>query len=274
MKPFIGHSPSTPVGHERRRIGRGISGQRIRIHTLGRFGIQIDGRALPARALRQQKPMELLQCVIALGGRSVHKDSLSASLWPDADGDDAANSYSVTLHRLRRLLEYDNALIAHGGGLTINNEVVWVDAWTFERILNQIDRSMRAPGGRDAETPLDRLLHEAMPLYQGGFLPHGAHKPWGLSFHERLRSRLMHCIVHVGGQAEGDGQWLAAADCYQRGIELDPLYELFYQRLMICYRDADRTSEARSVYLRCRANLLAGLAAAPSPETERILGTL
>lgn len=274
MDAFIDPVGGAFIGRERRRFDRGISGQPVRIHTLGRFGIQIDGRALPSRALRQQKPIELLQCVIALGGRSVHKDSLSATLWPDAEGDDAANSYDVTLHRLRRLLKHEDALISNAGRLTINNEVVWVDAWTFEKILNRIDRSIRTASDRDAETQVDRLLREAIPLYQGGFLACEGHKPWGLSFHERLRSRLMRCIVQIGRQAEHDGQWLAAADCYQTGIELDPVYELFYQRLMICYRDAGRKAEARSVYLRCRANLLAGLQVAPSPETEKILATL
>lgn len=274
MDTFIGPAGGGFVGHERRRLERGISGQPIRIHTLGRFGIQIDGCALAPRALRQQKPMELLQCAIALGGRSIHRDSLSATLWPDAAGDDAANSYDVTLHRLRRLLKHDGALISNAGRLTLNNEVVWVDAWTFEKILNRIDRSIRTSAADDVEIQVGRLLHDAMPLYQGGFLAHESHKPWGLSFHERLRSRLMRCIVQVGRQVESDGHWLAAADCYQTGIGLDPLYELFYQRLMICYRDADRTSEARAVYRRCRVNLLSGLHVAPSPETERILGTL
>lgn len=274
MDTFTGPAGGTFIGRERRCLERGISGQTVRIHTLGRFGIQIDGHALPSRALRQQKPMELLQCVIALGGRSVHKDSLCATLWPDAEGDDAANSYDVTLHRLRRLLKHDQALIANAGRLTINHEVVWVDAWTFEKILNRIDRSLRTARDHDAETQVDRLLHEAIPLYQGGFLACEGHKPWGLSFRERLRSRLLRCILQIGRRVENDGQWLAAAACYQTGIELDPLYELFYQRLMICYRDADRTAEAHSVYRRCRANLYAGLHVMPSPETERILATL
>lgn len=274
MDAFTNPPPAAAAGNERRRIARVVSGQIIRIHTLGRFGIQVDGKTLSTRELRQQKPIALLQCVIALGGRGVSRDHLSATLWPEAEGDDAANIYDVTLHRLRKLLRHEAALIASDGRLTINNEIVWVDAWSFERMLNEIDAAMRSPGSDAAETRLLWLLHQAISHYQGGFLAREAHKPWGLSMHERLRSKLMRCIVQVGGWAEGDGQWSAAAECYQAGIELDPLYELLYQRLMICYREANRRTEARSVYLRCHANLSAGLRVAPSLETERILGTL
>ena len=274
MDTFTGHTSIPAHGQERRRVERRVSGQPIRIHTLGRFGIQIDGRPLTARELRQQKPIELLQCAIAMGGRGINKDCLSAALWPEADGDDAANSYDVTLHRLRKLLIHETALIASDSRLTINNETVWVDAWTLEKVLNQIDTTLRFASGNSVGAQIAQLLHQATGLYQGGFLAREAQKPWSLSLHERLRSKLLRCIVQVGRHAECTEQWPIAADCYQTGIELDPLYESFYQRLMICYRELNRMTEARTVYLRCRSNLAAGLHVPPSPETERILGTL
>lgn len=274
MDAFTNPPPAAAAENERRRIARSVSGQSIRVHTLGRFGIQVDGKPLSARELRQQKPIALLQCVIALGGRGVHRDHLSATLWPEAVGDDAANTYDVTLHRLRKLLRHEAALIASDGRLTINNEIVWVDAWSFEKMLNEIDGALRIPGSDAVDMQISWLLHQAISHYQGGFLGREANKPWGLSMHERLRSKLMRCIVQVGRWAEGDGQWSAAAECYQAGIELDPLYELLYQRLMICYREADRKTEARAVYQRCHANLSSGLCVVPSMETERILGTL
>lgn len=274
MDSSFNHTQVTSDRSERRRIAGRISGQVIRIHTLGRFGIQIDGRALSARELRQQKPIELLQCAIASGGRGISKDYLSAAIWPEAEGDDATNNYDVTLHRLRKLLVHEKALIATDSRLTINNEMVWVDVWTLEKILNLIDGSVRFSGYDDVETHTVELLNQAIFLYQGGFLAREAHKTWGLSLHERVRSKILRCIIQIGRQAENRGQWIVAAGFYQTGIEIDPLYETFYQRLMICYREANRKAEARSVYLRCRANLASGLCVAPSLETEKILSTL
>ncbi len=248
--------------------------QPIRIHTLGRFGIQVDGQALPPKSLRQQKPVELLQCLIAQGGRGINKEFLSMSVWPEAEGDDAANSYDVTLHRLRKLLKHKDALLASDSRLTINNEAIWVDAWTFERLLNQIDALMRNSESKAIEMTVVRTLDRAVTLYQGGFLIHESLRPWGLSMQERLRSKLMRSIVQVGTQAEAIGQWEVATHCYQNGLEIDPLYELFYQRLMICYRETQRKAEALAVYQRCRANLSTGLCVAPSLGTETILASL
>lgn len=274
METFTGQTLTSAHGRERRCVERRAAGQPIRIHTLGRFGIQIDGRALTSRELRQQKPVELLQCAIAMGGRGINKDCLSAALWPEADGDDATNSYDVTLHRLRRLFVHETALIASDSRLTINNETVWVDVWSLEKALNQIDTGLRFARGNAVGMQTVQLLNQTTGLYQGVFLARESLKPWALSLHERLRSKLMRCIVQVGRHAECNGWWTIAADCYQTGIELDPLYESFYQRLMICYRELDRLTEARTVYLRCRSNLAAGLHVSPSPETEHILGTL
>lgn len=259
---------------ERRRIERGVSGQPIRIHTLGRFGIQIDGKALTPRALRQQKPVELLQCAIALGGRGINKDYLSAALWPDADGADATNAYDVTLHRLRKLLIHESALVASDSRLTINNETVWVDVWSLEKVLNRIDNCLRLPADDGSAAHVSDWLHRATSLYQGGFLAREPQKPWGLSLHERLRSKLLRGIINVGRHAEDNEQWLNACNCYQIGIEIDPLYEHFYQRLMICYQALDRKPDARAVYLRCCANLAAGLHVSPSPATQRIMNAL
>ena len=274
MDAFPQTAEVTPPVRERRRIERGISGQRIRIHTLGRFGIQIDGKALTPRELRQQKPIELLQCAIALGGRGINKDYLSAALWPDADGDDAANSYDVTLHRLRKLLVHESALVASDSRLTINNETVWVDVWSLEKLLNRIDDCLRVADPDGSAAQIAHWLHRATSLYQGGFLAREPHKPWGLSLHERLRSKLLRGIVNVGRHAECNEQWQNACDCYQIGIELDPLYEHFYQRLMVCYRSLDRKPDARAVYLRCCANLAAGLHVSPSPATQQLLNSL
>lgn len=248
--------------------------QPIRIHTLGRFGIQIDGRALPPVKLRQQKPLELLQCLIAQGGRGINKEYLSTHVWPEADGDDATNSYDVTLHRLRKLLKHENALLANDSRLTINSETVWVDAWSFERTLNHIDRLMRLADNDVVGLGVISILDQAMSLYQGGFLIHESLKPWGLCIQERLRSKLMRCIIQVGILGETNQQWDIATHCYQSGLEIDPLYELFYQRLMVCYRETHRKAEALGVYKRCRANLATGLCLAPSDRTEIIHNSL
>lgn len=248
--------------------------QTVRVHTLGRFSIQVDGQPLTSTPTRQQKPFELLQVMIAHGGRNVSADLIGSSLWPDAEGDDAANSFDVTLHRTRRLLGYSDAITAHAGRYTINNQRVWVDAWVFERLLNQVDRALMLSKGKAVSKRCEQLLSRALILYQGAFLSREPVRPWNLSLRERLRSKLLRSISSVGLIAEQNHHWPMAMHFYKKGLEIDTFAEMLYQRLMICYRDSGHKAEALAVYQRCRSNLSTGLCIAPSRETELIRASL
>ena len=100
----------------------------VRIHTLGRFGIQLNGSAISLAQGRKQRPFEMLKALLAFGGREVHAELLSQALWPDVDGDVAQNSFDVTLYRLRRLFAVKDLFIMQDRRLTLNNELAWVDA--------------------------------------------------------------------------------------------------------------------------------------------------
>jgi len=57
---------------------------------------------------------------------------------------------------------------------------------------------------------------------------------------------------------------------YQRGIEIEPLAEPFYQSLMRACLALRRFAEGLEVHERCRKLLAAELRVAPSPETEAL----
>ncbi len=140
----------------------------------------------------------------------------------------------------------------------------------LERVLNQIDRLLSLPSSRAVTDRVSRLLTQAMSFYQGGFLALEPPKPWSLSLRERLRSKLIRSIIQVAGLAEVNRQWVTAGYLHQKGLEIDPLCELFYQRLMLCYRETGRQAEALAAYQRCCSNLSSGLGIRPSAETDRI----
>ncbi len=49
----------------------------VRIYTLGRFNLVVDGAPLPSARKTPQKPLQLLKALIALGGREVPEEQLS-----------------------------------------------------------------------------------------------------------------------------------------------------------------------------------------------------
>jgi len=235
----------------------------LKILTLGAFEIVKNGKSIRFAGKAQQKPLQLLKTMIATGGAGVSASMLIHSIWPDAEGDAAQNSFDITLHRLRRLLGYDTAITLADGKLSLDTRLVWVDAFAFERMTE-----------RTGVQAIEQLAESACRLYRGHFLEPEGEEPWMLAARERLRARFLRFTASIGSQCEASGQWAKAAAIYLHGLELDSLAEEFYQRLMICHKQQGRVSEAVEVYRRCRQVLSVVLGTPPSKETQAIYRAL
>ncbi len=240
----------------------------IKIHALGRFSIIKEGRPIQSGVKAQRKPLDLLQTLIALGGRDVPEAQLSDILWPDAAGDAAHRAFLTTLQRLRRLLGYKEALVSADGRLTLDPRHAWVDVSAFERLLNQAET---AEHERQGEAACD-LRIKALSLYRGHFS--GQDTAPAISMRERLRDKyLRHCEA-LGRHWEQIGNWARALECYLKALEVDDLAEVFYQRLMVGYQKLDRRAEALAVYERCAKTLAAALGIKPSAATQALYRAL
>jgi len=277
LKSSTMHGVSAPRSFdERDRLPVGISGVcPVRIHTLGRFSVQLHGQTLTGHAgTRYQRALELVQALIALGGRDVHAELLSQALWPDAEGDNAQNAFDVTLHRLRQLLNVDDLFLIRHRRLTLNNELAWVDAWTFERLVNHAERLLGRIRQPAVARQLARCEERLLNLYQGAFLEREALRPWALTLRERLRSKLLRHLNEAGTAWEQTGDWDTAIRFYRKGLEIDPLIETLYQRLMLCLRETGRVTEAMATYRRCQAVLAEQFQIQPSRVTRELYNSL
>jgi DNA-binding SARP family transcriptional activator len=77
-----------------------------------------------------------------------------------------------------------------------------------------------------------------------------------------------------GLMLEQDNDWSSAAECYRSVIEVEPVAEIFYRRLMSSYAQLGRRTEALAVYQRCRQSLLTRLGVSPVQETQNLYHTL
>ncbi len=237
----------------------------LKIHTLGRFGMMKDGRPVTFQGKIQKKPLDLLKALIALGGREVREVQLTDALWPDAAGDAAHSAFSTTLQRLRQLIGSEKAIHLQEGKVTLDARYCWVDAWAFERALNDAE-SLQDKKPKEAI----RLLEKAISLYRGDFLGGDTTQPWAVSTHERLRSKFTRAVARLGRSWEEKGRWEEAARWYLKGLDVNSIAEEFYQGLMRCYHKLGRKAEALSVYERCRKTLSSVLGVEPSPLTESV----
>ena len=152
--------------------------------------------------------------------------------------------------------------------MTIDPNSCWVDAWAFERLLNQAEALLEKDGDNIVEATA--LARKAFRLYHGPFLPQDNDEHWTIPMREKLQSRFERGIELFGLQLESAGKWHEAAGLYQQGMEQSPLSEVFYQRLMVCLQKQNRINEALKVYSNCCQVLRAMLDAEPSPVTIKL----
>ena len=237
----------------------------LKVFTFNRFGMVIEGAPVLFSGKVQQKPINMLKALIALGGRNITEEQVTELLWPDAEGDVAHQSFATTLHRLRKLVGNDRVVVLSEGKIALNPLYCWVDVWAFERLAGQIcdDR----PG---QPLPPERVLalsERALSIFNGQFMAGESDLAWTIPMRERLRSKLLRVISRACQILEEQGDMAKAVHFYQKGLDCDELIEEFYQRLMSCYQKMGNRGEAISTYNRCKM-VLSRLGVAPSPAIE------
>jgi len=196
--------------------------QAIKVFTLGRFRILKEGQPICFSEKIQRKPLALLKAVIAFGGKDVPEDRLIDALWPDADGDSARQALSTTIHRLRRLIGYEQTLQRQGGKLSLDQRC-WTDVWIFERLLAGSESAIsHRQKDKRRWTEILESTEKALALYQGSFLSGDDEVPWAVAFGERLRRQWIRRLGELGERCESPRECQKAVDCYEKAAEIQP----------------------------------------------------
>jgi len=113
------------------------------------------------------------------------------------------------------------------------------------------------------------LAAQLLADYAGHFLPEES-GAWAILPRERLRNRFFNTVQELAACFESREAWEVAARCYRRALEIDPLLENFWYRLMLCHEQLAQPEDALAVYRRCREALFTGLRTHPSAEVEAL----
>ena len=232
----------------------------VKVHTLGRFELIVNGAALEFCGKAPRKPLALLKAIVALGHNAVPVSVLIDALWPEEEGDAARKSLDVTVARLRKLLGRNEAVIVGDEAVSLNAKLCWVDAQSFQLL---------AEAARTTEQ-----CRQACAVFGGIFLPGDLDAPWSAKRREGLRNRFIRLVESVGLAAEEEDDWHQAIEAYRRGLEADELAESFHQGLMRCYRALGRHAEGMSAYRRLRQTLSLTLGIAPSEHSQALARAL
>jgi ATP/maltotriose-dependent transcriptional regulator MalT/DNA-binding SARP family transcriptional activator len=255
-----------------------------RVRVLGQFALDLparDGAAGPggaggvgSPARSQNRALELLKALIAFGGRQVPLERVADALWPRIDSDYAQRSLTTTLHRLRKLLGDESAIVLSAGKLSLDPQRFWIDSWALEQALGEF-QGLPKPSAEAPPPPaieaLQLAIERVMALYQGPLLSKDHDYVWVAAPRQQLHARLLRFVADAASALEAALGPAAAARLYNRGIDIDPLAESLYRQLMSMHLRHGQRSEAVDAYERCRETLRHSLQSEPSPQTQQLL---
>ncbi len=244
----------------------------VKIYTLGHFSLLINDQPLQFSGKAQQKPLELMKVLISLGGREVGKNRLTDYLWPDTEGDKAYRALDTTLHRLRKLVGYEQVILVQDRKLSLNSQLCWLDSWALEKLLEESEALVRH-ATHDVEQTA-KLKQQLFSLYKGDFLSHDDEPDCIITFRNRLHDRFLQRLSLLGSYFEKQEDWHQAVALYQHILEIDDRQEHIYQQLLLCYRNMGRITKAIEIYGRCRKALATYYGISPSLEMETLFRSL
>lgn len=240
----------------------------IQIRVLGGFELVINRERFANGVKPQRRPLDLLKALVAANGSMASACELADKLWPDSEGDTGRNSLQVAIHRLRRLLGSDQAVVVQDRKVYLDHALCWVDLWAF---AEEAEWAMRSGPGHPKFV---EQAVAALRLYRGHLFSQEPEQAWMLAPRERVR-RAWACLVRrLGDYYEVHGEWHQASTLYQQALDVDPVAEELYRRLMCCQLRTGERAEAMHTYRRCSEELASVLGVAPSAETERLHQTL
>jgi DNA-binding SARP family transcriptional activator/type II secretory pathway predicted ATPase ExeA len=221
-----------------------------RIFLLGRFGVEVQGRAIPASSWRRRRPIEVLAALALAPGHVLHREELIDRLWPDKDLDAGANNLHRALHDLRRVTGVEIATLERR--VARISETTWIDVDAFEQAA--------ASGTKTG-------LTQAVELYQGVLLPDDPYSDTLAARREGLRQLFIDAGLRLAKAHDEDGETEACIAVLRRVIAQDAALEPAHRLLMRVLAQAGRVGDALRQFDECSIALRACLDAAPSRDT-------
>ncbi len=222
----------------------------VRIRTLGRFQVEVDGKEIAFSTKSPKRLLQLLKELVAHGGRDVDSGVLIDQLWSESEGDKAVQAFTNALHRLRNLLQYPEALTLTESRLSLNPRVCWLDLWALEGVERLVKERGEGNGTEDlriaAQLALDAYAGPFLPQEQAEFAP----------ARRKHHAQFLRIATDLGARMERGAMWRDATEFWEKCLERDPVCEPFYLALMRCLKASGRIDEARNVFERAKAALI------------------
>ncbi|WP_167496324.1 hypothetical protein [Desulfopila sp. IMCC35006] len=229
----------------------------IRIYTLGRFAAHCEGETFNTQSKLPKKPLQLLTFLISAGREGIFREKIASRLWPDSDGDRAMQNLNTTLHRLRKLLGRDEAVVLKNGQLILNDTVCWVDSHHFIWLAQQSKITSITSNNRE-------YLERALGMYQGPFTTGHENIPVAVSYSGQIEKHWQHLLAAAVPLFVETT--LAHKSMLQKALAAESTATAVFSILVNDFKKMEKKDEAFAIIQRCHS-LLAEQGISYSPKT-------
>lgn len=221
-----------------------------RISLLGRFEVEVSGKAVPSATWRKKRAVDVLTALALAPGHALHREELIDRFWGEKDLDAGANNLHRALYEVRRAAGIELATLDRGVARLADG--VWIDVDAFEQMAARTD----------AES-----LARAVELYRGGLLPDDPYSDALASRREALRQRFVDVALVLARLRHGASDADGCIAVLRRVLDGDDALEPAHQLLMEVLAKAGRQGDALRQFAECAAALRARSDAQPSRAT-------
>ncbi len=239
----------------------------IQVRVLGPYRIDVGGEEI--RSGLRAKARELLAFYL-LHPEGTTLDVATEALWPEADAGRGSEWFWTALGNLRSRLRSVTGtkalkIIERDGDRYRIEPVFDVDLWRFQGALPP-------PGASTGDPKWAAALQSAADLYDGELLA-GVDWAWADVPREDLRRRAVDVLVSLGATRLVAGDVRGALDVLSHAVEIDPLAEQLYRRIMRLHAKQTRPDEVLATFERLEARLRE-LGLEPTVESEQLVKEL
>jgi len=245
----------------------------INVETLGGFRLYRGLTVMEETEWDGYLPKLLLKAILTHGSRRVPKDQLIESLWPEVTPQSGERNFKITLYRLRKALEPEMDKAFGSSYVHLKSNLIYLDEELCKTDLDDFLSLYRRGEKNEREGDIESALflyNNAIDLYKGDFLSEELYTSWIDIKREELRKLYITLLYKMADIQEKRGTSKIAIDCYKKIIQIDPLLEQVYQRLMTLYSNRRMRTEAIKIYEDCRKALREGLDTEPEALTTSI----
>lgn len=219
-------------------VGAAQPVRRLTVRCLGGFEVCLDGQPVDLTAAAPRN-LELLQVLAVYADQQVHRDRLTALIWPEPEPAKANHSLQVAVSALRKLLDRQPRRAGQGYQLALTDPDDH-DVRRLERLLDAADLARR---GGDAPAECERLV-AAVDLYAGDLIPAGRPTDWLLAERDRLRAAVSAACERAARILTDTGDPSKAIRLAERGLELDRYRDGLWHLLIGAFQQSRQPAAA------------------------------